>query len=84
MVSSIHRSNERKSSEVAILAELLATDIQKWKANQDWIKLACVELMFVSENSNKSIATMLGLSEQKVANYKSDYLIRIKNQIAKL
>jgi RNA polymerase sigma-70 factor (ECF subfamily) len=83
MVSSIHRSRERKGDEERKIAQLLAADIQKWKASQDWLKLTCIELLFVSRLANKVIADKLGLSEQKVANYKSDYMIRLKNQIAK-
>jgi RNA polymerase sigma-70 factor (ECF subfamily) len=83
MVSSIQRSYERKGDEEKKIMQLLATDIQKWKSNQDWIKLTCIELLFVSRLANKAIAEKLGLTEQKVANYKSDYLIRMKNQIAK-
>jgi RNA polymerase sigma-70 factor (ECF subfamily) len=82
MVSSIHRSRERKGDEEKKLTQLLATDIQKWKSNQDWVKLACIELLFVSRLGNKSIAEKLGLTEQKVANYKSDYLIRMKSQMS--
>ena len=84
MVSSIYRSQERKSAEERVFVDLLEADVKKWKTNQDWVKLACIELLFATANSNKSISETLGLSEQKVANYKSDYLIRIKNQIAKL
>ena len=83
MVSSLHRSGERKIEEEIKIAHALATDIQKWKSHQDWIKLGCIELLFVSRLSNKAIAEKLALTEQKVANYKSDYLIRLKNQIAK-
>jgi len=83
MVSSLHRSGERKLEEETKTTRVLAADIQKWKSQQDWIKLACIELLFVSRLSNKAIAEILALTEQKVANYKSDYLIRLKNQIAK-
>jgi RNA polymerase sigma-70 factor, ECF subfamily len=82
MVSSIQRSRERKGDEEKKIMQLLATDIQKWKSNQDWIKLTCIELLFVSRLANKAIAEKLGLTEQKVANYKSDYLIRMKNQMS--
>jgi RNA polymerase sigma-70 factor, ECF subfamily len=81
MVSSIHRSRERKGEEEKKITQILTSDIQKWKSNQDWIKLACIELLFVSRLSNKVIAEKLGLTEQKVANYKSDYLIRLKGQL---
>ena len=83
MVSSIHRSGERKREEEIKISRILAADIQKWKSHQDWMKLACIELLFVSRLANKAIAEKLALTEQKVANYKSDYLIRLKNQITK-
>ncbi len=82
MVSSIYRAGERKVEEEKKITQLLATDIQKWKSNHDWIKLACIELLFVSRLANKAIAEKLGLTEQKVANYKSDYLIRMKSQMS--
>ena len=83
MVSSLYRSGERKLEEEKKITGVLAADIQKWKAQEDWMKLMCIELLFVSRLSNKAIAEKLALTEQKVANYKSDYLIRLKNQIAK-
>jgi len=83
MVSSLYRSGERKLEEEKKVTRVLAADIQKWKAQEDWMKLMCIELLFVSRLSNKAIAEKLALTEQKVANYKSDYLIRLKNQIAK-
>ena len=83
MVSSLYRSGERKLEEEKKITRVLAADIQKWKAQEDWMKLMCIELLFVSRLSNKAIAEKLALTEQKVANYKSDYLIRLKNQIAK-
>ena len=84
MVSSLYRSGERKLEEEKKITRVLAADIQKWKAQEDWIKLMCIELLFVSRLSNKAIAEKLALTEQKVANYKSDYLIRLKNQIEKV
>jgi len=84
MVSSLYRSGERKLEEEKKITRVLAADIQKWKAQEDWMKLMCIELLFVSRLSNKAIAEKLALTEQKVANYKSDYLIRLKNQIAKV
>ena len=84
MVSSLYRSGERKLEEEKKVTRVLAADIQKWKAQEDWMKLMCIELLFVSRLSNKAIAEKLALTEQKVANYKSDYLIRLKNQIAKV
>jgi len=84
MVSSLYRSGERKLEEEKKITGVLAADIQKWKVQEDWMKLMCIELLFVSRLSNKAIAEKLALTEQKVANYKSDYLIRLKNQIAKV
>jgi RNA polymerase sigma-70 factor (ECF subfamily) len=84
MVSSLHRSREQKKHEEALLTRLLSEDIQKWKSRQDWTKLMCIELLFTSALPNKAIAEKLGLTEQKVANYKSDYLIRVKNQVSKI
>ena len=41
----------------------------------------CVELLMVRGWANKDVATELDLSEQQVANYKFDFLARLRNHV---
>ncbi len=83
-VSSIARSVERRDTEELALVEALREQIQKWKSKEDWLKLRCIELLFVTGMSNKEIAEKLSITEQQVANYKSDFLIRTKTLLSRL
>ncbi len=76
--STIVRSGERKQLEERAIVEALQDQIDKWRARGDWNKLKCIELIFVVGQGNKEAAALLGLSEQQVANYKSDFLARTK------
>jgi RNA polymerase sigma-70 factor, ECF subfamily len=78
VASSIARSGERKRLEEAAIRDALAESIQRWKQRGDWTKLRCLELLLVSGMANREVATRTGLSEQQVANYKSDFLLRLK------
>lgn len=83
-VSSIARSVERRDTEELALVEALREQIQKWKSKEDWQKLRCIELLFVTGMSNKEISEKLTITEQQVANYKSDFLIRTKTLLSRL
>lgn len=83
-VSSIMRSGERRDAEEVALAEALREQVDKWKSKSDFTKLKCIELLFVAGESNKTIADKLKLTEQQVANYKSDFLIRTKTLLSRL
>ncbi|QDS96480.1 ECF RNA polymerase sigma-E factor [Roseimaritima multifibrata] len=76
--SSIARSVERKNLEEAAVREAIDDQIQRWQERGDWQKLKCLEMLFVRGVSNKKAAAELQLSEQQVANYKSDFQIRIR------
>ena len=79
--SSIARSGERRGIEEQVLATALGNQINKWRSKADWTKLMCIELMFVRGWGNKACAERLKLSEQQVANYKSDFVARTRNLI---
>jgi RNA polymerase sigma-70 factor (ECF subfamily) len=79
--SSIARSGERWSLEEAALATALRGQIERWRQRGDWTKLKCMELLLVHGAANKEVADQLGLSEQQVANYKSDFLQRLRKQV---
>lgn len=83
VASSIARSGERQRLEEAAVKDALAQTLQRWRANGQWTKLNCLELLFLAGHSNAQAAQQTGLSEQQVANYKSDLLQRLKSQLAR-
>ena len=81
VASSIARSVERKNIEQNAIREAISDQISKWKSSGNWIKLKAIELIIVRGWGNKQVAEDLGLSEQQVANYKSDFQIRLRSII---
>ena len=79
--SSIARSVERKRLEEDALAEAIGDMMSKWQKNGDWTKLKCMELLIVKGTPNKVAATTLAITEQQVANYKFDFLSRLRTLI---
>ena len=79
--SSIVRSVERRQIEEAAIRNAIAEQIDRWKRAGQWTKLRAIELLFVRGMANKQVAEMTGLSEQQIANYKSDFQIRLKSII---
>lgn len=83
VASSIARSDEKRANEERAIVGALGEQIEKWKSQQDWLKLTCLELVIVAGRPNREVAELLKISEQKVANYKSDFIARTKQQLAK-
>ncbi|MCA9241689.1 MAG: sigma-70 family RNA polymerase sigma factor [Planctomycetales bacterium] len=81
--SSIARSGERRGIEAEALAEALAEQFDHWRDKGDWEKLKVMELLFTQGWGNKQVAEQLGLSEQQVANFKHDFLARLRAQVRK-
>lgn len=81
--SSLARSVEQKDLEETALATALSDQISKWKSKGDYTKLKCIELLFVAGVNNKDAAKCLELSEQQVANYKSDFVTRTRSLISR-
>ena len=79
--SSIARSGERKSLEERAVRDALAEQIDRWREKGEWTKLMCAELLFVRGWANKDVAEELGITEQQVANYKFDFLARMRTLI---
>jgi RNA polymerase sigma-70 factor (ECF subfamily) len=79
--SSIARSGERKSLEEKAIHEALAEQIDRWREKGEWTKLMCAELLFVRGWANKDAAELLKISEQQVANYKFDFIARLRTLI---
>jgi RNA polymerase sigma-70 factor (ECF subfamily) len=81
--SSIARSGERRNLEEKAIVEALCFQVARWKERGDWTKLKCIELLIVRGWANKDVAEELGISEQQVANFKFDFLARMRVLIEK-
>ncbi|MEX2176996.1 MAG: sigma-70 family RNA polymerase sigma factor [Pirellulaceae bacterium] len=79
--SSIARSGERKQLEEKAIAEALTEQFDRWRDKGEWTKLMCAELLFVRGWPNKEVAERLSLTEQQVANYKFDFIARLRTLI---
>lgn len=75
------RSAERRNLESAALSEALTTIVGRWRERGEFVRVACLELLFVRGFANKETAATLGLSEQQVANYKFDFLERLRDAL---
>jgi RNA polymerase sigma-70 factor, ECF subfamily len=76
--SSIARSHERRHLEQDALAAALADEVEHFRRRGQWERLQCAELLFVRGWSNKETAARLGISEQSVANYKFEFLAKLR------
>ena len=83
MASSIVRSGERRGLERSALTAALRQQIEQWQQRGQWQKLMCAELLFVRGRANKEVAAELEISEQTVANYKFEFLARLRATIQK-
>lgn len=81
--SSIARSGERRGLEEKAIIDALGQQVARWKERGDWTKLKCIELLIVRGWANKEVAEELAISEQQVANFKFDFLARMRSLIKK-
>ena len=81
--SSIARSGERRDLEEAALGDALREQIAHWRDKGDWQKIKCMELLFARGAPNKDVADCLGVSEQQVANFKFDFLARLRTLVGR-
>ncbi len=79
--SSILRSGERRGLEEAALSQAIGHEIDHWRGRGDWQKIKCMELLFVRGWANKNVAGELSLSEQQVANFKFDFLAKLRGSV---
>lgn len=79
--SSIARSGERKNIEENALREALEEQIERWQERGDWSKLKCIELLVVRGWANKKVADALEITEQQVANFKFDFISRMRTLV---
>lgn len=82
-VSSVMRSGERRGMEESAIVAALAEQIDRLKSRDEWQKLACLELLFVRGWANRDVAARLGMSEQTVANFKFEFIARIRTLVRK-
>jgi RNA polymerase sigma-70 factor (ECF subfamily) len=82
--SSLLRSREQQTHEESAIRRVLFEQITKWQAQQDWLKLSCLELLIVGGKANREVAALLNISEQKVANFKADFIARTRAQLERL
>ena len=76
--SSLMRSGERRGLEDKAVAEGIAAQIAKWREQGDYEKIMCMELLFVRGVANKDVTATLKITEQQVANFKFDFLARLR------
>lgn len=81
--SSIARSGERRGLEETALVHAVAQLLTYWRNRGDWEKIQCAELLFVRGIANKDAAAKLGVSEQTIANYKFDFLAKLRAAVRK-
>ena len=63
------------------MIEAINNQVARWQERGDWIKLKCIELLTVRGMANKIAAEKLGITEQQVANFKFDFLARLRTLI---
>ncbi len=79
--SSIARSGERRNIEEDAIVDALREQVERWRERGDWTKLKCTELLFVRGWANKDVAVKLEITEQQVANFKFDFIARMRTII---
>ncbi|MEZ6108105.1 MAG: hypothetical protein R3B96_18845 [Pirellulaceae bacterium] len=75
------RSVERRRIEEDVLQQTLDDQIARWQERGDWVKLKCIELLIVKGWANKRVAESLDITEQQVANFKFDFIARLRTLI---
>ncbi|MCI0493206.1 MAG: sigma-70 family RNA polymerase sigma factor [Planctomycetes bacterium] len=81
--SSIARSGERHGLEEEAIVRGIGEQINHWRTAGDWQKLKCMELLFTRGMPNKDVAAALRLTEQQVANFKFDFVARLRTLVKK-
>lgn len=81
--STMLRSGERRGLEEDALTQALEEQLARWRERDEWQKIQCIELLFVRGLANKQVAQRLAISEQTVANYKFDFLARLRTTVRK-
>ncbi len=83
-VSTLFRSGERRQAEHEALLQILEKEVSLLVESEAWVKLSCLELIFVSGTPNKEIAELLELTQQQVASFKHEFIDKIKRHMLRL
>jgi RNA polymerase sigma-70 factor (ECF subfamily) len=81
--STIARSVERRALEEKAVVEAIRQQVEQWRQGGEWTKLKCMELLFLAGWPNKDVAAELDLTEQQVANFKFEFLSRLRKAVRK-
>lgn len=81
VASSIARSAEQKKIEEQVIRQAICEQVDHWKTTKQWTKLKAIELTYVAGFGNQEVASLLAITEQQVANFKSDFQARLKSII---
>jgi RNA polymerase sigma-70 factor (ECF subfamily) len=76
--SAIARSAERRGLEAEALAAAVAEQVEHIRRRGQWQRLQTLELLFVRGWSNQRTAQTLGIAEATVANYKFEFLEKLR------
>jgi RNA polymerase sigma-70 factor (ECF subfamily) len=82
-VSSIVRSGERRGLEEAAIVQAISEQIERLRSRREWQKLQCLELLFLRGRANRDVAKQLKMSEQQVANFKFEFIARLRTLVKK-
>jgi len=82
-VSSMVRSGERRGLEEAALVKAISEQIERLRSRHEWQKLQCLELLFLRGRANRDVAKQLKMSEQQVANFKFEFIARLRTLVKK-
>ena len=83
VASSIARSAERQDLEQTVVADAIRGQIERWQESDNVVKLKAIEMIFVGGAGNIEVSEKLNITQQQVANLKSDFLTRLKAIIAR-
>ena len=82
--SSVARSGERRGLEEDALAECLREQLEHWREKRAIGKKSNAWNYYSPRGvANKQVAVILDLSEQQVANFKFDFLARLRQLVKK-
>jgi RNA polymerase sigma-70 factor (ECF subfamily) len=79
--SSLYRSQERRDQEQKSLAAALTEQLDHYRRRGDWEKIQITELLFVRGWANKGVAEKLGVTENRVATVKFEFLNRLRDLV---
>jgi RNA polymerase sigma-70 factor (ECF subfamily) len=80
-VSSMARSQERRTLESEAVVRCLGAIIKQWQDKEEFVRLKVLELLLVKGWANRDVAAYLKVSEQQVANYRFAAVKKLTEQI---